>query len=124
MSIEETLTQGVQREDNHDQSLTLGILSLALGLTAVMGGGTLSNAFQFWAIDLNRDAMDGGKVLQAMSALPPVLLGIVAVVLGLVAARSSHGAASATGKAGAVTGVLAVVGGAMLAMAILSIDYY
>ena len=124
MSIEETLTQGVQREDNHDHALTMGILSFALGLAGLLGGGSLSTAFQYWSLGLTRNSMDAGNVLQAMSAVPPVLLGILALVLGLVATRSSHTLASATGRAGAITGLLAVVGGVMLGMAIMSIDYY
>ena len=124
MSTEETLTRGVERESNHDHALTMGILSFALGLAGVLGGGNLSTAFQYWSIGLTRNAMNNGNLLQAVSALPPTLLGIIALVLGLVAARSSDPLASATGKAGAVTGVLAVIGGVMMAMAILSIDYY
>ena len=125
MSIDETLTQGVQREDVHDRALTTGIVAFALGLTAVMGGGVIANAFQIWAFDVARQGnTTGGSLVQALGAIPPIVLGIVAIVLGLVAARSGHTLASATGRAGAVTGILAIVGGALWAVSMLQSDFY
>ena len=123
MSIDETLSHGVQREDDHDRALTSGILSFALGLTGALGGGLLANAFQYWAFDLARLNTTSGNLLQAMSAVPSILLGIVAIVLGLVAARSSHTLASATGKAGAIIGILAVVGGCLWGVSMLTSDF-
>lgn len=125
MSIDETLTQGVQREDDQDRALTSGILSLALGLTAATGGGVLPNAFQYWAIDIVGDGDTAGATLvHALGAVPGIILGVVALVLGLIAARSSNSLASATGRAGAITGILAIVGGALWAVAILKSDLY
>lgn len=125
MSIEETLTQGAQREDDHERTLTMGILALALGLTAAMGGGVMANAFQAWAFDIARQGnTGGGSLVLALSAVPAIILGIVALALGLVAARSGHTLASATGKAGAFIGVLSIVGGALWAVSMLRSDFY
>ena len=124
MSIDETLTQGVQREDDHDRALTTGIIAFALGLTAVMGGGIMANAFQYWAFNVARENTTVGSLVQALSAVPAIILGIVALVMGLVAARSSNTLASASGKAGAITGVLAIVGGALWAVSMLKSDFF
>ncbi|EON22673.1 hypothetical protein CF8_3447 [Nocardioides sp. CF8] len=125
MSIDETLTQGAQREDHEDQALTRGIVASALGLTALMGGGILANAFQYWTIDIvNQGNPSGANLVHALAAVPAIVLGIVAVAVGLSAARSIHTLASATGKAGAITGILAIVGGALWAVAILKSDLY
>lgn len=104
-------------------AMTAGILSLVLGLIAAMGGGTLASAFQYWAFEVSSQE-DTGFVVQTASAVPPIVLGIVAVALGLVAARSSHTTASASGKAGAVVGALAVIGGLVLAIALGTSDFF
>lgn len=124
MSIDETLTQGVQREENHDHAATMGVVSLAVGLTAAAGGGTLASAFQYWSFELAPMGESSNSVAQTFPAIPAIALGIVAIVLGLVAARSSQTLASATGKAGAITGLLALLGGVAMAVAILSSDIY
>ena len=119
MSIDETLTQGVQREENHDHAATMGVVSLAVGLTAAAGGGTL-----YWAFELAPMGQSRSSVAQTLPALPAIALGIVAIVLGLVAARSSQTLASATGRAGAIIGLLALLGGVAMAVAILGSDLY
>lgn len=125
MSIDETLSHGVQREtDDQDRALTFGVLSFALGMTGVIGGGTLANAFQYWAFEITRRDNSSGNLVQAMGTLPAILLGVVAVVLGLMAARSSYVPASATGKAGAVTGFLGIVGGLAWAASMLTSEIY
>lgn len=124
MSINETIGHELEGGSDQSRSMTLGILSLTLGLTAAMGGGTLASAFQYWAFEISSRGNDTGFVVQTISAVPPILLGIVAVVLGLGAARSSHTLASATGKAGAVLGLVAVVGGIALAVALLQSDFF
>lgn len=108
--------------------LTTGIVSLVLGLTALMGGGSLTTALQFWTIRLTSDAaMDGDfgyRAFQTLNALPVILLGIIALVLGLAGARSSHPAARAVGRAGAIIGVLALVSGVLTAVLMQSAGMY
>lgn len=122
MSSNEAPGDAVQIGAGTDQSnaVTGGIISLALGLAALMGGGTLATAFQYWSFEIMARGMDSdpGWFAQSASALPPILLGIMAIGVGVAAARSPHIVASATGKAGIALGLLAALSGVVLAVSL------
>ncbi|UUZ61507.1 hypothetical protein [Nocardioides sp. B-3] len=125
MSIDETLTHGVQREEDPERALTTGVIAFALGLTTIPGGGVLSNSFQMWAFEIAREGNTaGGSPGPGTGCLPRHRPGHRRDRVGPRRCSIGPHPASATGKAGAITGVLAIVGGALWAVAMLRSDFY
>lgn len=120
MSTSETPTNGLDAViKDESNAVTVGIVSLALALTAVMGGGTLATSFQYWSFRIMAEGTpDPGWLAQSASALPSIVLALMAIGLGVVAARSTHSMASAFGKAGVALGILALFGGIVLALSL------